>query len=115
MLGIGRNLFDSGAPFTLFYRFYSPSGITTGKIGLSTMVSKNKDFEYALLAGEEDGEGTRSSIEIKQHHHSRWYARMLRGALYLVVGISLLFNFILWLSSNKEHALGDQSVTAYGM
>lgn len=82
------------------------------------MHPKNKDFEYMLLAGEEGSEGTQSSLEVKHHHHSRWYSQALRGALYLAVGSSLLFNishFLLWLSSNKAHVLGDRSVTAYGM
>ncbi|KAF2115246.1 hypothetical protein BDV96DRAFT_599609 [Lophiotrema nucula] len=75
------------------------------------MSSKSKSYEYTLLSPEQGEEGS-----IKHRNKSRWLSRALRGALYLVIGSSLLLNvfqLMLWLPHKRADVLGDQSVTAY--
>ncbi|KAF2785976.1 hypothetical protein K505DRAFT_368627 [Melanomma pulvis-pyrius CBS 109.77] len=79
------------------------------------MTSKSKSYEYAMLMSDDDSEEGQSP-SIRRRQDLRWHSWALRGALYLVVGGSLLLNivqFIRWLPSKRTIVLGDRSVTAY--
>jgi hypothetical protein len=107
---------DRDRPHHCAYRSFLPI-LTVGVIAKSlTMDSQSKSYEYALLPIEEGSE--RDQPHDTKHHHNSWlHLWALRGAIYVTIGGSLLFNIAqltLWLSKNEGHALGDRSVTAYG-
>jgi hypothetical protein len=88
---------------------------------LPTFFPKRKSYEYSLLAHEQRSEQSREEAKpfsLKHRHSTRWYSWPLRGILYLVAGGSLLLNivqFVDWRSGSKAAALGDQSMSQFGI